>query len=202
MSAATPFRSLAFTLALLAIATCAQARTTWFGPQFSIPLPTRDAGDSEPGGSFGVTATDMHRAHAGSGIDFVYHYWPVSPEYKADYDRFLSDRRGRVIDGSEWAISAFQLSGHVKLVAPLGARFTPWIKAGIGIYRVDSRLTGLSGTRITLDPGLYGSVGFDFAPAAGTAIGLDATLHQVRTADFYGRDFAVLTAGMHVLFGR
>jgi len=201
MSARMLLRALTAALALLALATCAQASTAWFGPQVSYPLPARDVGDSEPGGSFGVTATEMHRPHVGAGLDVAWHYWPVSPEYKADYDRRLRNRYNRVIDGSEWAISAFQVTGHVKVVAPIGGRFTPWVKAGLGLYRVDTRVTGLPGTRITLDPGWYGSAGFDLATGPGAVIGLHATMHQVWMDDFYGRDFTAITAGTHVLFG-
>ena len=202
MTAATPIRILALALALLAITTGAQARTTWFGPQLALPLQARDIGDSQVGISVGLTATDMHRPHVGSGLDLAWHYWPASPGYKAAYDRVLRNRFFRVIDGSEWAMSAVQASGHVKVVAPIGDRYTPWLKAGFGVYRVDSRATGLPGTRITFAPGWYGSTGFDFATGAGTAFGLDASFHQVWMDDFYGRDFTAFTAGTHVLFGR
>lgn len=202
MSAPMPARILALTLALLAAATGARAGTTWFGPQLSVPFAALDAGNGELGCDVGVSATEMHRAHAGAGVDFVYHYWPVSPKFKADYDRQLAGRSNRVIDGSEWAISAFQVSGHVKLVAPLGDRHAHWIKTGIGLYRVDRRLTGLSGTRLTLAPGWYTSAGLDFVTGTGTALGVHATFQQVWESDFFGRDFRAFSAGTHLLFGR
>jgi hypothetical protein len=214
-------RSLALTLAYLAVATGAEARNTWFGAQLAFPVPARDIGDTPPGIDAGVTFDVMTKPYVGFGVDLIYHYWPASPEYKAAFDRYLRRTRFWVIDGTTWAFSAFQTTAHVKLVAPLNGRCRPWVQAGAGVYRLDRHLTepnmdGVYAGIVGAGPingeavlGWYGSVGFDFRTSSNLVLGLDASYHRVqseeesiqwvRDADI--PDFTAFTVGTHIQFG-
>jgi hypothetical protein len=215
-------RILALTLACLAFATGAEAEGIWFGPQLSFPVPARDIGDTALGIDAGVTFNVMTKSHVGFGVDLAYHYWPTSPEYKAAFDRYLRSTRFEVIDAATWAFSAFQATAHVKLVAPLRGRCSPWAQAGMGLYRLNRHLTepnwdgvyarvlGTDPVNIEVAPGWYGSVGFDFRTCSNLVLGLDVNYHRVWSDDdsvmWLGKadipNFSAFTVGTHILFGR
>jgi opacity protein-like surface antigen len=205
---------LAIVLACLTIATGAEAGSTWFGPQLAFPVPARDIGNDQLGIDAGVVLNHTESSYISVGLDFVYHYWPASPDYKAAFDRYLRNTRYQVIDGSTWALSAFQGTAHVKLVAPLSERFSPWVQAGAGMYRLNRNLAGpnwdgspvivrgLGLGDILLEPGWCGSVGVDFQTRSDLTLGLDATYHHLWSDDSKElRDFSALTVGTHILFG-
>ena len=85
---------LALTVAYLFEATGARAEGLEFGPTIAMPVPAGDIGDKELGIQAGVTATTMKNSAFGIGLDFGYHYWPVSGEYKSGFDQHL---RGKTL---------------------------------------------------------------------------------------------------------
>ncbi|MBI5710932.1 MAG: hypothetical protein HZC42_11620 [Candidatus Eisenbacteria bacterium] len=201
------------TFACLAIAAGAEAKSTWFGPQLAFPVPARDIGDTQLGIDAGVTLNNMGSSHVGVGVDLVYHYWPASPEYKAAFDRYLRSTRYEAIDGSTWAFSAFQVTAHLKLVAPMIERHGPWLQVGAGMYRLNRNLAdpnwddsvvivvGRGLSNITVVPGWYASVGFDFRTCSNMVLGLDANYHHLRSENKDIPHFSAFTVGTRVLFG-
>jgi hypothetical protein len=204
---------LALAFACLAIATGAEARSTWIGPQLGFPLPVRDIGDTQLGIDAGVTLNNMESAHVGVGLDFVYHYWPASPDYKAAFDRYLGSARYQVIDGSIWAFSAFQVTAHLKLVPPRLERHGPWVQLGGGMYRLNRNLAkpnwdgsvviveGGGPSDIAVLPGWYARVGLDFRIYSKMVLGLDADYHHVGSEGSLLPDLTAFTLGTHILFG-
>ena len=212
---------LALTVGALALAASAGAQDVWIGPQFAFPVPARDVGDHELGVGTGVTVTLMNDSHIGFGVDLLYHYWPASPAYKAAFDRYLKSTRFETIDSETWALSAFQATVHMKLVAPLSGRFSPWAQVGGGLYRLDRHLEkasregvyawvgGMDDLDTGVGPGWYGSVGFDYRACSDVAIGLDVNYHDVFSryegsswsVDKHVPGFSAFTVGTHVLFG-
>ncbi len=217
-----PLGRLLLAVAILASAAPAEGGATWAGAQMQFPVPTLDIGDTQLGADAGVTVTHMENAHFGVGADLVYHYWPASSGYEAAFDRYLRTRRMEALEGSEWALSAFQLTGHVKLVAPAGEHFAPWMQVGAGVYRLNLNLDqrkpegtyawveGAGSGNIRVVAGGYGGVGLDFHVSSPVVLGVDATFHYVRsrqtgTWGWGGMsdmpDFTAFTVGVHALFG-
>ena len=217
-----PLNRLVLTVACIALAAPAQAGATWVGAQLHFPVPAHDVGDTQLGVDAGVTITTMTSAYVGIGADMIYHYWPASTGYEAAFDRYLRTERMEALAGPDWALSAFQITGHVKLVAPAGERYAPWMQVGAGIYRLNLNLDqrrpdgtyawveGPGSGNIKVVPGVYGGVGLDFHLSSPVVLGVDATYHYVRSHerstwgwdginDF--PDFSALTVGMHALFG-
>lgn len=216
-----PIRILMLTAACLAFAARAEAGTTWVGAQLQFPVPASDIGDRQLGVGAGVTLTKMTNTHVGFGADLIYHYWPASTGYESAFDHYLRSTRLEALQGSAWAFTAFQVTGHVKLVAPLGQRYAPWVQIGAGGYRLNLNLdeqrpggtyTWVEGgsSNISVAFGGYGALGLDFHASAPLVVGLDATFHYVwsgqKSTWGWGGvndllDFSALTVGAHVLFG-
>lgn len=213
-------RILMLTLACVAFAAVADAGPLWLGPQLHFPLPGHAVGDAQLGVDAGVTLTKMKNARFGVGADLLYHYWPASEDYKSAYDRHLMQARFETIAGTAWALSAFQATGHVKLVPWPEARLAPWIQTGAGVYRIGHNLVearppdtysfavGPNRENVNIEPGVYGSVGFDFRSCSRIALGLDASYHYLQSTSrnpSSGKidvpDFSAFTIGAHVLFG-
>lgn len=209
-------------LALLVLAATARADGTWLGGvQAQWPVPASDVGDTRLGGDAGVTLTRMVNPYVGIGADAIYHYWPASAGYEAAFDRWLRTERLQSLAGSDWAMSAFQLTGHIRLAVPMGARFTPWMQVGAGKYRVDLNLDerrpagtyawveGPETGNIRSVGGGYGELGLDFRSSPRVILGVNAAFHYVvshekSTWGFAGindlQDFSAIVVGAHVMF--
>lgn len=217
------FRCVVLAVACVALAEPAEAGTTWAGAQLHFPVPAHDVGDTQLGVDAGVTLTHMANAHVGVGADLIYHYWPASAGYEGAFDRYLRTQRLEALQGPNWALSAMQITGHVKLVAPIGGRYAPWMQVGVGAYRLNFNLDqqrppgtfawveGPGTGNIKVVVGEYGGIGVDFHNASPITLGVDATFHYVHSgqrstgAGWGGtnnlQDFSALTVGAHALFG-
>ena len=154
--------------------------------------------------------------------DVIYHLWPASAGYTGAFDRYLRTERMEGLAGSDWALSALQFTGHVKLVAPVGERYTPWIQVGAGAYRLNFNLDqqrpagtyawveGPGTGNFKVAAGGYGGVGLDFHVSTPLVVGVGATYHYVRSHEksTWGwggindlPDFSAFTIGAHVLYG-
>ena len=191
-----------WTIACLSIAAGAEAQTVEFGPQFAMPLPIRDVGDTELGITGGATVTSMKNSSFGIGADIVYHYWPSSAEFKGAYDALLRREFFNLVSIAEptWAFSAWQTTAHVKILAPLSGLAAPWLQIGGGLYFVNNNLEILGVVKPEL--GYYAKVGVDFKSCDSMKLGLDATYHHLSTKDALGADFDAFTIGGHLLFVR
>lgn len=213
---------LTLALACLFYAAPTEAGTMWLGAQLSFPVPARDIGDSQLGMGAGVTITSMQSAYVGIGADLAYHYWPASPGYEAAFNRYLMTERLEALSGSDWALSALQITGHVKLAVPASERYAPWMKVGAGVYRLNLNLdqrwpagtyaqvlgSGLSTIKVV--PGAYGAIGLDVHSSSPVVLGADAAFHYVASHEksTLGRggindlqDFSAFTVGVHAQFG-
>jgi len=214
-----PIRPLLLTIACVALAAPAGAGTTWIGAQLHFPMPARDIGDTPLGVDAGGTFTWMVNRYVGVGADLVYHDWPASAGYVGAFDRYLRTTRLEALDGSAWAFTALQFTGHVKLVAPVSRLCAPWVQVGAGEYRLNLNLderwpadtyawvVGKAPENVSVVAGWYGAVGLDFRLASPVVLGVDATYHFVRpqNKDWHGANalpsFSAFTVGTHVLFG-
>ena len=212
-------RILLLMLACLGLAGTAEAGTAWVGAQVHFPVPARDVGDDQLGVDAGLTLTWMYNANVGLGGDLVYHYWPASAGYEGAFDRYLRSARFESLEGSSWAFTAFQVTGHVRFEAPAWQRLAPWAQVGLGAYRLNRNLDerrpagtyayviGPSLGNVTVAPGWYGTIGLDFHHSAPVVPGLEATFHYLwsHANPPYGGsalpNFSAFTVGAHVSFG-
>lgn len=205
-------------LASLALAAPGQAGTKWVGAQLQCPVPARDIGSREIGVDAGVTFTVMQNAYVGVGAELIHHYWPASAGYVGALDRYLRSTRFQTLAGSDYAFTAFQATGHVKLETPTGQRYAPWLQIGAGVYRLNRHLdeqrpagtyawvegSGLG--NISVVPGGYAGVGVDFHLSSAVALGLDTTFHYLWSGETGWSevnlpDFSAVTVGARVLYG-
>ena len=206
----------------IVLASPAEGGTMWIGAQMHFPVPARDIGSAQLGASAGVNVTYMGNAYIGVGADLVYHYWPASPGYVAAFDRYLRTERMEALLGSDWALSAQQLTGHVRLAMPAAGRCMPWMQIGAGLYRLNynlderwpagtyAQVLGPTLSKSRNVSGGYGAVGLDVHTSPRMVLGVDAAFHYVAsyqksTWGWTGitdlQDFAALTAGVHAKFG-
>jgi len=184
-----------------------------FGARFAIPLPAADIG-AEIGLETGVSVTDMMGPTVGIGLDLAYHDWPASSHFKDTFNTQL--RYGTLntleLGGTTWRLSAVQMTGHFKFVAPV-ERVRPWLKLGAGVYVVDPHITGYHGDAgfFFVDigpfprkvvPGGCAGIGVDLVNTRSMRFGLDASYDRVWTKDAYGSDLDAFAVGGHLLFGR
>lgn len=214
-----PIAILAPILACLAFVAPAGAVPAPFGAQLHFPVPAGDVGNSQLGVDAGLTVTSMGTPYLGVGADLVYHYWPASARYTSEFDQYLRRTRFETLEGSTWAFKAYQLTGHLKLVAPVGRAYSPWLQLGAGLYALDLNLDERTspGTfartgegdlgEVKLLPGAHIGVGFDVRVGPTMALGLDATFHRVWSepdrvhAETRFPSFSGFTIGTHVMFG-
>lgn len=183
------------------------------GLQLAWPVQSRDVGD-QLGMGVGVVLEEADGASS-TGIDLVYHYWPASQKYQAAYDTYLRNYWYQAIDSPRWGFTAFQITPHVKITAPIAARHRPWVQIGGGLYRLNRslaspdwtgspiRIIGKGRSNITVVPGWTGSVGFDLQAGPRSIVGFDMTYHHLwPEEDNRGIPaFSAYTVGTHFLFG-
>lgn len=192
---------------------------TTIGVHLDFPVPAGDVGSSELGVGAGVTFTTMKNPYVGIGADLIHHYWPASPAYVDVFDRYLRSSRFQTLQGSTWALSALQLTAHVKIVAPIDPRYTPWATLGGGVYRLNFNLdertfpgtyawvVDPNRTDVPIVPGGYAGAGVDIHLTGNIAMGLNATWHYVRSRETESLgsndlpDFSAWTMGMRVMVG-
>jgi len=205
-----PRTVLALALGSACIAARAEAGRVEFGPHIDFPLPIADVGNTELGLGGGFTVGARQDSWTSVGLDLAYHYWPASSEYKAAFDDFLRAASYQVINDSTWAFSTLQASLYFKLTAPLEGLVVPWISVGLGVYRLNYNLSGLTNvSNISYQSGYSGSVGVDFPTGGGTELGLDLSYQELWSREMEGSlgptqrpAFSAWTVGVHLLFTR
>ena len=183
------------------------------GAQFSIPLSGADVASSELGMNAGLSLTSMSGPTLGIGLDLAYHYWPASNGFKQGFNSLLSRETFDLarLGGTTWKLSALQMTGHLKVVAPAVGRVRPWLKAGAGAYLVDPHTSGFSAQefsfQVKIGPfpneivaGFSGIIGVDLLNRGRTSFGLDASYDHLWSHDALGSNFDALALGVHVLF--
>ena len=185
-----------------------------FGAQFAIPLPTADIASTELGFKTGLSLTDMMSPGVGVGLDLAYHYWPASSEFKDKFNTRLRYETFNTLElgGTTWRLSALQMTGHFKFVAPVD-RVRPWLQFGVGTYLVDPHVSGYHGDAgfffVDAKPfptkfvaGGSAGIGVDLVNTGSMRFGLDASYDHLWSKEAYGSDFDAFTVGGHLLFGK
>ena len=185
-----------------------------FGAQFGIPLPAADIASTELGFKTGASLTEMLSPGVGVGLDLAYHYWPASSEFKDKFSTLLRYETLNTLElgGTTWRLSAVQMTGHLKFVAPV-ERMRPWLQIGAGAYVVDPHVSGYHGDAgfFFVDAGPFprkvvtggcAGVGVDLVNNGSMRFGLDVSYDHLWSKDTYGSDFDAFAIGGHLLFGR
>lgn len=194
-----------------------ESSKSWYGleigPTFSLPVPAASASRSEIGLDVGLSCTAKTAPMLGVGVTFSYHYWPVSGEFKTEFNEFLGRQTLETLKlgGGTWGLQVVQFGVHFRVAAPSTRNVRPWLQVGLSTYGVDPNISGYSGDAgfftVTAPPmkrtqstGFSGAVGIDLLGGHPARMGLDATYHYVNCSEFYGQDLQVFTLGAHALF--
>jgi hypothetical protein len=183
------------------------------GPTFSLLLPVASAHRDEVGLAAGLSFTGESTSLVGVGADVAYHYWPVSAEFKQEFNELLRKQTLNTLElgGETWGLQVVQFGWHIRFAAPIsGPR--PWLQVGGSVYLVDPNTSGYSGDAgfftVTAPPlkrtkhfGGSVAVGADLVGGPRARVGLDATYHFVNCIEHYGENLHVFTVGGHALFG-
>ena len=183
------------------------------GAQFAIPLPAADVATTEMGLMTGLSLTGMLNANVGVGLDVVYHDWPTSDEFRANYNAFLRHETSSAVNGTTTLrLSALQLAGHLELAARSGGRLRPRLRAGAGAYLVDPNtsfgskdliyVVGHHATLAQAVGGACGTAGVDLETGGSMKFGLDVSYDHLWTKNALGSNFDAFAVGAHLLFGR
>ena len=180
------------------------------GPMIALPLPSASVHQDVIGFDAGLTFTAKSTPTFGVGADFSYHYWPVSDEFK---QQFNEDQLFNILKlgGDAWGLQVFQLGAHFRFATPVHQGVRPWIQVGAGVYRVDPYTTGYRGDAgfftIMAQPlkhtnhfGSWAVAGVDLVGGPHARMGVDASYHFVECSEDYGKDLQVFTMGVHALF--
>jgi hypothetical protein len=194
-------RSRALPALLLVLSLAGPASAGEIGPQLGFPVPAAEIGNHQLGINAGVTANLFDQPVVGMGLDVAYHYWPVSSEHKATFERGFSGLLE--IGAPDWNISAIQTTAHLKIVPPVSGAFRPWWQLGAGMYGMNP-LLDFMGVKLKSQwqPGAFTSIGFDFEASPRMRVGLDVSYHRVWVKDKFGSDFHAFEVGTHLLIGR
>jgi opacity protein-like surface antigen len=172
----------------------ASASSTWLGVVGGAGLPTGDYGDvASTGWQFGVTGTRMVNDQWGIGGDIGYHMWNGSNDANAAAELAFGA-------GSEWKWSALQATGHAILAIPTQGKVSPYLRGGLGIYNVTSKLESPAGDTDASESKLGFNVGagMNFASSGKARWGVVGQYHIV-PVESSNVDF--LTVGLNVMWG-
>jgi hypothetical protein len=185
------------------------------GPTVSLPLPTASGHPDAIGFDVGLSFTQKSSNTVGIGIDFGYHYWPVSAEFKQEFNEFLGDQLLNTLElgGGAWGLQVLQLGAHVRFAKPEPQGVRPWLKLGAGTYRVDPYTTGYNGDAgffsVQISPlkhqyhfGSWVTGGVDLVGGPHARMGVNASYHFVNTGENFGDDLHFFTLGVHALVGK
>src|SRR5262245_31481676 len=184
------------------------------GPTFSMPLPVGSANHDQLGLDAGLSCTwSTENPYLGLGVDFAYHYWPVSAEFKQEFNHILRAETWQTLQlgGGAWGLQVIEFGLHLRVAPPMARGARPWLQVGAGTYHVDPNTSGYSGDAgfftVTAPPlertqHLGGSVavGAELFDGRYARVGLRGTYHVVDCSRRYGKDLQVFTLGAHALF--
>src|SRR5262245_22196943 len=184
------------------------------GPTFSLPLPVGSANHDQMGLDAGLSCTwSTENPYLGLGVDFAYHYWPVSAEFKQEFNHLLRAETWQTLQlgGGAWGLQVIEFGLHLRVAPPMARGARPWLQIGAGTYHVDPNTSGYSGDAgfftVTAPPlertqHLGGSlaVGAELFDRRYARVGLRGTYHVVDCSRRYGKDLQGLKLGAHALF--
>lgn len=173
----------------------ASAQKLWIGPIVGFTMPMGDFGDVS-GGGFHVGITGDYALSGGFSVggDVLWHH----TSGKDDYEKDLSAAAGEPVDVT---FTIIPVTVHGKYSFPGETRYRPFVKAGVGIYNVGSKIdAGSLGESSTSDTKL----GFNFGGGTtltqmGSAtVGIEGAIHAISTE---GSSTNLFTVSATALFG-
>jgi opacity protein-like surface antigen len=156
----------------------------WLGLQGGTSRPTEDHDEETSLGFQGtLVATYMVGRTFGVGADVGYHIWPGKQEFAPP--------------GADYGYNIIQATAHGVYSLPIGGTTTPYLEAGVGLYRIEVEASHATDPA---DNFRFSSSGIGFNLAAGVnwlvspryQIGLGAAYH-VFDADVTGSSLATGT---------
>jgi hypothetical protein len=178
------------------------------GPTFSLPLPVGSVSRDEVGLETGLNCTVRTTPMLGIGPDFEYFYWPVSAEFKQQFNQLLASETFNTLKlgGDRWDLRVLRVGGHVQVSGPSTRVVRPWIQVGGGVCRVDPNTSGFGGNAgfftVTAPPlpktlhfGSMIAIGADLFRQSHVRVGLGATYYVVDCSEPYGQNLRALSLG-------
>ena len=171
---------LLMTMALMAVvaSSASAAGKCWLGLVGGAAVPTGDFADAaNTGFDVGGTGTYMLNDQWGVGVDGVYHMWNASDDVNAAAQVSTGD------PSAEVKFSAIQGTGHLMYMMPMQGTMHPWLKGGLGVYNVKTKLDATSGSGDTSESNFGFNVGggFNYAVNATWSLGVGAAYHMIQT---------------------
>lgn len=192
------FKAVVLSAALLMFGVgAANASSTWLGVTGGAGVPTGDYGDAAATGfQFGVTGTRMVNDQWGIGGDVCYHMWNGSDDLNAAAELAFGP-------GSEFKWSALQATAHVIVAIPTQGTMSPYLKGGMGIYNISSKLESPAGDADASESkfGFNVGAGMNFASSGNMRWGVGGQLHIVPAEEDLGSNINFMTLGVNVMWG-
>ena len=186
-----------------------------FGLRVAFPIPSHDVSDSDLGLTAAFDWTALSHPSFGVGVDFGYHYWTVSSEFKESFNEYLRYYTFGFIElgGESWRLEAWHAGVHATAIAPVGGWTSLQLDLGIGAYEVDPNIEGFQadegvwsisapGWKPFWVVGFNGRADVDLVRRENLSFGLGVSYDHLVTTEELGSDFHAWAGGLRVRFGR
>jgi opacity protein-like surface antigen len=174
---------------VMALAGTASAGTTWMGVTGGAGVPTGDYADMASKG-WHIGATGMHWMNPtwGFGGNLSYHAWSASDQLDGLAEAAFGP-------GSNYHWGVTQATAHLMASFNTQGQMKPYALAGMGVYRISSRLESPSGNETVTAHNLGFCLGAGMTmPAAGTSRwGFETTYHMVPADKEFGSNLSFVT---------
>lgn len=189
-------RALALALAGLAFVAmpCAASHPFWLGADLGLSSPTGDYKDEASLGILlGLTGTYMFNDLFGVGGDLALH----SPGVADDFEEAMAVSAGAPVDVSFHAI---QVTPHAKFLIPASGKVRPYVKGGLGLYDLGSKVEGglLDVDQSDMKFGFNLGVGAQYLATSVFAVSGELAYHSISGDD---ATTSMLTLAAGVRFG-
>jgi opacity protein-like surface antigen len=187
---------LAAILVVVSAGAAPAANRTWFGPTAGFSLPMGDFGDvSNTGFHVGITGDYPLSGGFSVGGDIVWHRFTGKDSYEKGLSVLYSSPTD--VSSDVWPITV-----HGKYALPFGGeRYKPFVKAGLGLYHVGTKVdAGSAGSSDASDNnfGLNLGGGATFGNSEKLVLGVEAALHIISSE---GSSTNLLTLAGTAMFG-
>jgi opacity protein-like surface antigen len=167
------------------------AAPIWLGADLGLSIPIGDYKDEASLGLLaGLTGTYMFTDYFGLGGDIALH----SPGVADDFEEAQAAEAGATVDVS---LRAIQVTPHARFLIPTRGTVQPYLKGGLGLYNLGSRIEGGS---LDVDEsktkfGFNLGVGAQTLATSVVAFGGELAYHSIST-DGSATSMLTLTAGV------
>ena len=187
---------LGMALSMVAAAT-ANAGTTWFGINGGMGFPTGDYGDvASNGWQVGANVAQSMNDTWSVGADLGFHSWAGSKDANAAAAAIFGP-------GSEIKWNAIQATGNLMANFPTQGMAKPYVKGGLGLYNVKSKLESPAGND-DVSKSKFGfnlGGGMNFATHGNMQWGFEGAYHIIPAKDDFGADPNFASLGLNLRWG-